>query len=166
MTSTMVRTFAVAALIVGAAAVGTTVEAAPGGGSPFAGKYTGPVPGLSGDDWGSISVSSGGGITFSQPPAGDDGWKMSGSVNGDGTISITGKYHVPGNPGFFTNDLPPSVETRNAVNRSTAGAAAKPSIEFTWYYQANGTVVLGGDGNLYLTVPTANAGSSFVWRRR
>jgi hypothetical protein len=163
MSSTMVRNFALATLSVCAAVCGSTVEAAPRSSSPFAGKYTGPVPDASAwGDWGSISISTNGGIAFSQPPAGFE-WKFSGSVHDDGTFSVSGQYHFPGNGGFFTNVLPALDETSVSGDQSSAGAAAAPAIALTLTSLSTGTVVLGGDGNLH---GTTTAGASFVWTRK
>jgi len=162
MRNTMVRTLAVAALGVGAMAFGSAAVAAPPASSRFAGKYTGPVPAIGAGDYGSITVSSGGGIAFQQPPAEGDGWRLSGSVSSDGAFTITGKYHAPGD-GWIKDVLPAPVETSDPAERSPTGAAANPSIEFTWTFVSTGTIVLGGDGNLH---GTTTAGNSFVWTRK
>jgi hypothetical protein len=80
-------------------------------------------------------------------------------VSADGTFVVNGKYHVPGNTGFFTNEVPAPAETPKPAER----AAVKSSIGFTWLFQSNGTVVRGGDGNLY---GTTTGGDSFVWVRK
>jgi hypothetical protein len=162
MTSAMVRNLAVATLSVTAALFSSTVEAAPNSGSPFAGKYTGPVPDASSwGDWGSISISTGGGIVFTQPPAGVDGWKFSGSVQDDGTFSVTGKITFHG--GWFDDVLPAPAGTSGSTERRLEDVAAKTGIETTLTIQSTGTIVRGADGNLS---GTTAAGNSFVWTHK
>jgi hypothetical protein len=162
----MVQRFAVAAVAV--AGVLATLGAGSAiagkgatGGSPFAGKYTGPVPDIGvWGDFGSISVSSGGAIAFAQPPAAAGDWKFSGAVSDDGTFAVTGKFTPHGRPSRWIDDvLPKSDETSSAADRLVAGAVAETGIG-TLYFQSSGIVVRGSDGKLH---GTTTAGDSFVW---
>jgi len=166
MTKTMVRTLAVATVAAAGALATFGADTAVAGRtvSPFAGLYSGPAPDAWTDAiWGSISISSNGAIVGSQPPAGYDG-KFNGSVKDDGTFEILGSWNPNKTRWWVTDFLPALVETSDSTAMSRARVGKNPLAAGVIHYIASsGTIVLGGDGNLY---GTTSYGNSFVWTRK